>query len=106
MFFYICSSKEYEIKETIKEIKAKCDNLAQENETYEKLLKENEALIAIFKEEISDFKSRCLKLSTENEKLNFTLKNRADNLKNYSETLSNLNEENGQLKGKFEVCFC
>ena len=77
--------------------------MAQENETYEKLLKENEALIAIFKEEINEFKGRCLKLSTENEKLNFTLKNRADNLKNYSETLSNLNEENSQLKSKFEV---
>ena len=69
---------------------------------YEKLINENEDLIQNMKEEIATVKSKCLRLTLDNEKLNYTLKMKVENLKNMSENISFLSNENKQLQSKFD----
>ncbi len=45
----------------------------QANETYEKLIKENEDLINILKEEVTSVKLKCINLSTVNFKNQFNI---------------------------------
>jgi len=69
---------------------------------YEKLINENDDLITSLKEEIATVKSKCLRLTLDNEKLNYTLKMKVENLKNMSENISFLSNENKQLQGKLD----
>lgn len=91
------------------------------NETYEKLIRENEALIKSLKDEVASIKLRCFRLTMvtekpckfiawklsnfqffqDNEKLNFTLRSKADSLKNLAETISSLTSDNNNLQEKF-----
>lgn len=72
------------------------------NDTYERLIKENEEIIRVLKDEVSSVKLRCLRLTMDNERLNHTLKNKADNLKTVADQLTNLANENNKLQDKFE----
>jgi len=91
----------YEINDPISEIKSRCAQLTKANETYENLVKENEQLIKSLREEVAAIKLRCFRLTMDNEKLNFTLRNKTDNLKNFADTITNLTTENNQLQSKF-----
>lgn len=95
-------SKESAINDTITEIKARCNHLTIANETYEKLIKENEEIISTLKDEIASVKLRCMRLTMDNEKLNYTLRTKADTLKNLTETLNTLTNENTRLQSKFD----
>lgn len=91
----------YEINDSISEIKSRCAQLTKANESYENLVKENESLIKSLREEVAAIKLRCFRLTMDNEKLNFTLRNKTDNLKNFADTITNLTTENNQLQSKF-----
>lgn len=91
----------YEMNDSITEIKTRCAQLTKANETYENLVKENEQLIKTLREEVAAIKLRCFRLTMDNEKLNFTLRNKTDNLKNFAETITNLTHDNNQLQSKF-----
>ena len=65
------------------------------------MVKENEQLIKTLREEVAAIKLRCFRLTMDNEKLNFTLRNKTDNLKNFADTITNLTNENNQLQNKF-----
>lgn len=72
------------------------------NETYEKLIKENEEIIHSLKDEIAEVKLRCMRLTMDNEKLNSTLRAKTDNLKNLADTINHLTDENKRLQTKFD----
>lgn len=102
----IIKSKETELNETVHEIKLKCVDLTQANETYEKLIRENEDVITILREEISNVKSKCKNLSNENERLNSSLLKKDDELKVIEDSINELkidNKELKELKDKFET---
>lgn len=125
-------SKESAINDTLTEIKSRCIHLSQANETYERLIKENEDLITCLKVEVTSVKKRCLELTLvtlplhritqkekyiypffvlfcycafeqENEKINNTLKSKVENLTNLTSTIANLTEENTRLQDKFDT---
>jgi hypothetical protein len=96
--------KESELNDHLAEMKQKCLILSQTNETYERLLKENDDSIRMFKDELNNVKMRCMRLTMDNEKLNYTLQSKCENFKMVNETLSNLATENDKLKVKFDVC--
>lgn len=91
----------FEGNETITDIKTQCNQITNANETYEKLIRENEALIKTLKDEVASIKLRCFRLTMDNEKLNFTLRSKADSLKNLAETISSLTNDNNNLQEKF-----
>jgi chromosome segregation ATPase len=95
-------SKESAINEAITEIKSRCVHLTQANDTYEKLIKENEDLIKMLKEEVSAVKIRCLRLTMDNEKLSSALKLKTDDMKSLNDTITSLADENSKLQGKFQ----
>lgn len=87
--------------DTITDIKNRCVQLSNANQAYEKLVRDNEALIKTLKDEVASIKLRCFRLTMDNEKLNFTLRNKADSLKNLAETISSLTKENNSLQDRF-----
>lgn len=98
----IYKSKESAINDTLSEIKSRCIHLTQANDTYERLIKENEELITCLRAELNAMKRRCLDLTLDNEKINNTLKNKVEVFVNMTETISNLTTENARLQTKFE----
>ena len=98
----LIKSKETAINETITEIKTRCVHLTQANDTYERLVQENEDLIKTLQDEVSSFKLRCLKLNMDNEKLNYALKLKSENVNNLTTQLTSLNDENNKLQNKFD----
>ncbi len=114
----------FEAADTITDMKNRCVQLTNANQAYEKLVRENEALIKSLKDEVASIKLRCFRLTMvsakpclgsylyliyfkiypifkDNEKLNFTLRNKADSLKNLAETISSLTKENNSLQDRF-----
>lgn len=87
--------------DTITEIKNRCVQLSNSNQAYEKLIQDNESLIKSLKEEVASIKLRCFRLTMDNEKLNFTLRSKADSLKNLAETISSLTQDNNSLQSRF-----
>jgi chromosome segregation ATPase len=93
----------FDNNDTITEIKNKCVELSVANNSYQKVLKENETVIKGLKDDVASIKLRCFRLTMDNEKLNFTLRNKADSLKNLAETITSLTADNNNLKQKFEA---
>lgn len=91
----------FDNNETINEIKNRCAMLTTANETYQKLIKENETVIKSLKDDVAAIKLRCFRLTMDNEKLNFTLRNKADSLKNLAETITSLTSDNDSLQMRF-----
>lgn len=98
----LIQSKETAINEAISEFKTRCANLTAANNTYEKLVQENEELIKVLKEEVSNVKMRCMKLNLDNDKLNFAVKLKSENLRDVTTQLVSLNDENTKLQNKFD----
>ncbi len=91
------------MNQTLSDIKLKCINLTEANETYERLVKENDDTIRMLRDELTNIKMRCLRLTMENEKINYTLQSKTENFKTINDTLNTLSEENHKLKEKFDV---
>lgn len=98
----VFKSKESAINETIQEIQARCDHLTQANETYERLIKENEDLIRILKEEVVSIKSRNLRTSLDNERLTHALKAKLEEISLLNDQLAMLKHDNQILLDKVE----
>ena len=75
--------------------------MAQANEQYEKLIKENEEIIRALKDEIATVKVRCMRLTMDNEKVNHALRNKTESLRHLTETVAHLTDENAKLQTKF-----
>jgi chromosome segregation ATPase len=98
----LIKSKETAINETITEIKTRCVHLTKANDTYEKLVQENEDIIKTLQDEVASFKLRCFKLNMDNEKLNYAMKLKSENVNNLTTQLTSLNDENNKLQNKFD----
>lgn len=90
----------FENNDTYHDIKTRCIKLASSNETYEKVVRDNEGVIKTLKDEVASIKLRCFRLTMDNEKLNFTLNNKADNLRNLAESLTNITSDNDNLQNQ------
>lgn len=91
----------FDNNDTMSEIKTKCAELSVANNNYQKIIKENEVMIKGLKDEVASIKLRCFRLTMDNEKLNFTLRNKADSLKNLAENITSLTSDNNNLLTKF-----
>ncbi|RNA08855.1 tax1-binding 1, partial [Brachionus plicatilis] len=98
----IYKSKESAMNETLTEMRHKNEHLNAANDSYAKLMKENEEIIACLKDELSSVKLRCLKLTMDNDRLTHTLKTKTENLKNLQDQLSTLVSENSDLQSKYD----
>lgn len=91
----LIKSKESAFTETIADLKVKCENLSKSNETYERLVKDNESMINFLKNEIVSFKIRGVATNGDIEKLTHELKTRTNEL-------NALNDENIILRKRYE----
>ena len=96
------AKKEAAMNYTIGEIRARCEQLSRANETYEQLVRENEALIGALRDDVQAIKLRCSHLTSDNERLNDALRTKTDTLKSLADTMTTLSTENEKLQARFD----
>lgn len=99
----VFKSKESALNETLSEMKQKCEHLSATNQSYVKLIKENEEIITCLKDELSSVKLRCLKFTMDNESLTHSIKLKSECFKNLQDQMSVVLKENANIQAKYDA---